>query len=210
MKQLHEDLWQSAKYSSGILNTHAYFLRRPEGNVLFYNTGFDDDLQTIAELGGIEFQLLTHRDESGPSLQVIKARFGAKLGCSALEVPMIGQDAQVDLIFEPTVTQLGDIKIIHTPGHTDGSVCYFYKSPHGKSYLFTGDTFFQWNGEWSVFVMPSAGGSETALAESLQKLRDLEPDVVMSSGFVGEVAMVEPTRDEWIVAIDKQIASLTK
>ena len=69
----------------GTLNTHAYFLLRPEGNVLFYNTGNDDDLEEITELGGIQFQLLSHRDESGPSLNRIKDRFGSKLCCSALE-----------------------------------------------------------------------------------------------------------------------------
>ncbi|WP_315981791.1 hypothetical protein [Aliamphritea spongicola] len=38
MQQITEDLWQSDKYSSGILNSHAYLLIRPGGNVLFYNT----------------------------------------------------------------------------------------------------------------------------------------------------------------------------
>ena len=32
MKQLRRDLWQSTRHQSGILNAHAYFLERPEGN----------------------------------------------------------------------------------------------------------------------------------------------------------------------------------
>ena len=79
----------------GTLNTHAYFLRRPEGNVLFYNTGNEGDLEEIAELGGIQAQLLSHRDESGPSLNRIRDLFGSKLCCSALEAPIIGKDAPV-------------------------------------------------------------------------------------------------------------------
>ena len=124
MKQLQEDLWQSTIHSMGTLNTHAYFLRRPEGNVLFYNTGHDGDLEKIAELGGIQAQLLSHRDESGPSLNRIKDLFGSKLCCSALEAPIIGKDAQVDIAFQSSDQHLGDIAIIHTPGHTDGSICF--------------------------------------------------------------------------------------
>ena len=67
MKQIAPDLWQSSLYQTGILNTHAYFLERPSGNVLFYNTGDDDDLRHISEHGGVAYQLLTHRDEAGAS-----------------------------------------------------------------------------------------------------------------------------------------------
>ena len=194
----------------GSLNTHAYFLRRPEGNVLFYNTGNDGDLEQIAELGGIRFQLLSHRDESGPSLNRIKDRFGSRLCCSALEAPIIGKDASVDITLQVEHHHLGDIDIIHTPGHTAGSICFFYKSPYGKSYLFTGDTIFQSNGKWATLAFPRAGGSKAALAESLIRLRDLNPDIVMCSAFVGDVSVVEVVGDEWAQAIDGNVSRLRK
>ena len=50
MKQLERDLWQSTVHQSGILNTHAYFLERWDGNVLLYSTGDERDLEAIAEL----------------------------------------------------------------------------------------------------------------------------------------------------------------
>ena len=74
MRQLESDLWQSTVHRSGILSTHAYFLERRGGNVLFYNTGDERDLDRIAELGGIRYQLLSHRDESGPSLDRIRTQ----------------------------------------------------------------------------------------------------------------------------------------
>ena len=194
----------------GTLNTHAYFLRRPEGNVLFYNTGHDGDLEKIAALGGIRFQLLSHRDESGPSLNRIKDRFGSRLCCSALEAAIIGEDAQVDRAFQSSDRHLGDIDIIHTPGHTAGSICFFYKSPYGKSYLFTGDTIFQSNAKWATLAFPRAGGSEASLAQSLLRLRDLNPDVVMCSAFVGGVSVVEVIGDEWAQAIDDNVSRLLK
>ena len=210
MKQLQEDLWQSTIHSMGSLNTHAYFLRRPEGNVLFYNTGNDGDFEKIAEMGGIQFQLLSHRDESGPSLNRIKDLFGSRLCCSALEAPIIGKDAQVDVTFQAEDHHLDDIDVIHTPGHTEGSICFFYKSPYGKSYLFTGDTIFQSNAKWATFVTPQAGGSKASLAESLLRLRNLKPDVVMCSAFVGNVSIVEVIGDEWTQAIDDNVRRLLK
>ena len=194
----------------GSLNTHAYFLRRPEGNVLFYNTGDEGDLEKIAGLGGIQFQLLSHRDEAGPSLNRIKERFGSKLCGSALEAPFVGEDAHVDIAFQSNDRHLGDIDIIHTPGHTAGSICFFYKSPYGKSYLFAGDTIFQSNAKWATLVFAQAGGSEAALAESLLRLRDLNPDMVMCSAFVGDASVVEITGDEWAQAIDDNVNRLMK
>ena len=210
MRQLERDLWQSTRHQSGILNTHAYFLERPEGNVLFYNIGHDQDVETIAKLGGIRYQLLSHRDESGPSLERIRSRFGSKLGCSSVEAPVVGSDAPVDVIFEEGHRSLEDIEILHTPGHTDGSICFFYRSPTGKSYLFTGDTLFQWNGRWATLVLRNAGGSNEALGESLLRLRDLEPDVVLWSGFVGDVSFAEVTREEWQLAIDQASRQLNR
>ena len=203
MRRIEPDLWQSTLHQSGFLNTHAYVLERPEDNVLFYNIGAERDLKTLDELGGIRYQLLSHRDESGPLLERIRSRFGSKLGCSSLEAPVVGRDASVDLIFEDGDSSLEDIDVIHTPGHTDGSVCFFYRSPTGKSYLFTGDTVFQWNGRWATLVLRNAGGSNEALAESLLRLRDLEPDVVLRSGFVGDVSFAEVTRGEWRTAIEQ-------
>ena len=52
-------------------------------------------------------------------------------------------------------------------------------------------------------VLRNAGGSNEALGESLLRLRDLEPDVVLWSGFVGDVSFAEVTREEWQTAIDQ-------
>lgn len=206
MKWLYEDVWQSECYSSGVLNTHAYVLTRPQGNVLFYNTGAARDLDHVEKLGGIRYQLLTHRDEVGGSLARIRDRFGSKLGIGKLEVPYVEQHSPVDIAFEPADTQLDDIRVFFTPGHTDGSICYYYESPHGASYLFSGDTFFKSCGRWSTFVIPGFGGTDADMADSLRKLRDLRPDVIMSSGFVGDVSHGEVTNAEWLEALDRHIA----
>ncbi len=107
MKQVAPDLWQSQLCRSGILSTHAYFLERPSGNVLFYNTGDEDDLRHMSDRGGIAWQLLTHRDEAGPSQARIRDRFGCKLGCSAIETPFVAKHGKPDLEFND-----GDDRIV--------------------------------------------------------------------------------------------------
>ena len=54
------------------------------------------------------------------------------------------------------------------------------------------------------------GGSKAALADSLLQLRKLDPDLVLSSGFVGDVAMAAVTRDEWAEAIDSTVRRLKR
>ena len=208
MKQLQPDLWQSTIHRAGILNTHAYFLARPAGNILFYNTGHEADLREMAERGGVAYQLLTHRDEAGPSQAGIRDRFGCRLGCSAIEAPFVSAYGKPDLLFGASDDRIEDVGIIHTPGHTDGSICFFYGSPYGRSYLFSGDTIFQWDGEWSTLVLPGSGGSANDLARSLTKLKEISPDLVMSSGFVGEVAYREVAPDEWPAVLEDRVAAL--
>jgi len=208
MKQLYPDLWQSSLYSAGMLNSYAYLLTHPDGNVLFYNTGNEEDLQHIADLGGIKYQLLSHRDEAGHSLKRIRQRFASVLMFSEPEAAAISTYAEADKLFADHDYQLEHIQILHTPGHTDGSVCFAYHSPHGKTYLFTGDTFFQWDAKWATLILKSFGGNETSMANSLLKLRNLQPSVVMSSGFIGDIGLVEPTESEWHQAIDSEIKRL--
>ena len=63
--------------------------------------------------------------------------------------------------------------VLHTPGHTPGSVCYL----HEKS-LFCGDTLF-YQGYGRVDL---TGGSETAMMASLARLMKLPDDMVCYPG----------------------------
>ena len=143
------------------------------------------------------------------SLQTIKDQFGSKLCCNIKEEPSVARSCPVDITFSESSTRILDLEVIHTPGHTDGSVSFVYRSPLGHTYLFTGDTFFQSNRSWGTFVMPQAGGSQKSLIESLNLYRNLNPDVVISSGSnMGSDPFVELTTAEWIDAIDNAIREL--
>ena len=88
-----------------------------------------------------------------------------------------------DLILRPAdiilhdgdVLTLGknEIKVVHTPGHTLGSVCYFT-----EDIIYTGDTLF----DRSIGRTDLYGGSQATLEESLRKLVSLERDYTIYPG----------------------------
>ncbi len=213
MKQLEPDLWQtSRRVIDDTVGTHAYLLIRPTGNLLLYGIGEgqDDDLDAMEALGGVAVQVLSHRDESSPALNDVRERFGSRLACSELEISAISADAEPDLIVGPDcdVPALDGLEILETPGHTDGSISFRYQSPHGKSYLFTGDTILPSQGKWVTFVVDQYGGTFESMEQSLLKMRDLDPDVVVPSAFVGDVAEVEMSDGEWASIIDHRVERL--
>ena len=67
----------------------------------------------------------------------------------------------------------GKIKVIETPGHTLGSVCYLF-----ENYLFAGDTLF--NGSIGRTDFPESDHS--LMVESLKKLKKLDDEIYVLSG----------------------------
>ena len=65
---------------------------------------------------------------------------------------------ELDLLLDASDNRIEDVHITQTAGYPVGNICFLYRSPHNKSYLFTGDTIFQWDGEWSTLVLPHSGG----------------------------------------------------
>jgi glyoxylase-like metal-dependent hydrolase (beta-lactamase superfamily II) len=209
MQQLFPDLWQTrTEHPFHGVSSHAYLLTRPAGNILLYGTGVQEDLQSILDLGGILRQYLSHRDEAGPALASIKQTFGSALCCHALEAKAIGSYCPVDLTFAAREIHLGDLEVIPTPGHTSGSTCFVYSSPHGKKYLFTGDTIYPEGQSWATRVQLLAGGRKSDLRNSLGLLRELQPDVVISSASVGHSPVQTMSAGEWQAIVDGAINSL--
>jgi hydroxyacylglutathione hydrolase len=67
------------------------------------------------------------------------------------------------------------LQVLHTPGHTEGSVC-LYDADYGS--LFSGDTLFA--GSWGRTDLP--GGDEAAMVASLGRLSGLEDQVRVFPG----------------------------
>ncbi len=67
------------------------------------------------------------------------------------------------------------LRVFHTPGHTEGSVCLLAED---DSLLFSGDTLFA--GGWGRVDLP--GGDATAMVESLARLTGLEDPIGVFPG----------------------------
>ena len=70
------------------------------------------------------------------------------------------------------------LKVIETPGHTPGGVCFLLPSSQGASTLFSGDTLFC----GSVGRTDFPGGSMAELRKSLANLTVLPDDTVVIAG----------------------------
>jgi hydroxyacylglutathione hydrolase len=101
---------------------------------------------------------------------------------------------------EGGVIRFGDVRleVLHTPGHTEGSVCLV---SHAEGILFTGDTLFP--GGWGRVDLP--GGDPDAMVASLARLATL-PDglrVLPGHGSATTIARERPWLE--MVARDRRL-----
>lgn len=146
---------------------------------------WNDDMKSLIGDTQLKYILLTHGhyDHTG-GVKEVQSRYGAKVVISAEDEKMLRSAAQsLALIsrapFEKTNADLtvgdGDIitlgetkiKVISTPGHTVGGVCFL-----AENALFTGDTLFSMSCGRTDFP----GGSGREMIYSLRKLRALDGD----------------------------------
>ncbi|MDN4519484.1 MBL fold metallo-hydrolase [Mycolicibacterium austroafricanum] len=209
MEHVLSDLWETRTDSPFPgLTTHAY-LWTP-ANILFYSPATDAQFDELAELGGVNDQYLSHRDEAGPILVRIAERFGSTLHAPAGDLADISGHAHVDVPLNGRYVDYNGVEIIPTPGHSPGSVCYLVSGADGR-YLFTGDTLFRnpdghwWAGYIEGFHQP---GDADTIAESLRTLAEVSPEFVISSAFQGNSAVHRVEPDLWRGHIAHAISGL--
>ncbi len=138
----------------------------------------------------LELLISTHRhwDHIGDNAAVVAAT-GARLGVHALDRPGLERPEPLYAPFpippcvpalalaERDVIALGSIRleVLHTPGHTQGSVCLLVRD---ELALFSGDTLFA--GGWGRVDLP--GGSAEAMVDSLSRLAGLDDPVRVLPG----------------------------
>lgn len=214
MKQIQPDLWETAtEHPAPGLTTHAYLLTREDGNVLFYNTGNRREIRALEKLGGVSYQYLSHLDELGESLVEIHERYGARLAGHVAECDEFARYRAPDIVFEQRGKHLGNIEVIPTPGHSPGSTCFLVHSPHGRRYLFTGDTLYRsGDGGWRAGFIPGHTSPDEipVLAASIRSLGELAPDVVLSSAFSGSSGYQELEPGEWAGIVDRAVDGLLR
>jgi hydroxyacylglutathione hydrolase len=113
-------------------------------------------------------------------VQEIADLCGAEIAIHRLDSAALNDDMQsVALLFGEQAPRIrpqrllsggemiGPLKVIHTPGHTPGSICLYEER---KKILFSGDTVFT-EGSFGRYDLP--GGNLEALKRSVQVLADL-------------------------------------
>jgi len=147
----------------GPFSTNCYILTSNKETIIIDpGAGLKKILKEI-EGGKTNFIILTHYhwDHTSEALK-LKEKTGAKI--------LIGEKEKSFIKFEPDKfledneeIKISDniLKVVHTPGHTKGSICLI-----GENFIFTGDTLFD-NG---VGRTDLPGGCQKDLEVSLKKL----------------------------------------
>ena len=105
------------------------------------------------------------------------------------------QPVTADIIVEDgDIIMLGDspIKVMHTPGHTNGSVCYILEDDR---VIFSGDTLFCMTAGRTDFW----DGSDEKMIESLKKLIALEGDYKVYPGHNRETTLERERTRNWYI-----------
>jgi glyoxylase-like metal-dependent hydrolase (beta-lactamase superfamily II) len=110
----------------------SYLIRRPDGNVLVDSPRFAKVLaDRIAELGGVRFLVLTHKDDVADH-----AKFRERFACERVihRADVRGTTRDCERLIDGDTDLADDLHLICVPGHTRGSIALL----HGDV-LFTGD-----------------------------------------------------------------------
>lgn len=132
--------------------------------------GHYDHVQGVPYLKDTMAKVVSHKDE----VEISSNAYYNGSSSYSKDVTVIPDTLVSDNdILEDFVTK---IRVIHTPGHTKGGVCYYLED---LGMLFTGDTLFQGTIGRSDFY---SGDSETLLNSIREKLFTLDDDVVCFPG----------------------------
>lgn len=180
-------------FALGPVGTNAYLLINPQNKGLLFDPGANSDkLYDFIDNRGLELQgiLITHAhfDHIG-GLEQLRERTGAPVYIHTLENAWLGDPllngsgrtpwtqivprtvcSPADVVIsEEGELQVGDfmMEILHTPGHSPGSISYRF-----ESFVICGDTLFK-NGIGRTDLLE---GSHTVLMESINKKLLVLPD----------------------------------
>lgn len=180
--------------TGGALGTNCYLAwQEGQENCVAIDPGFEDTeiLQQIRAQGKkLEAILLTHGhfDHVG-GVKLLQEETGCKvyLHEKDLQLPAYLTQGEIPATdyYEDSLQLAGlDISVLHTPGHTPGSVCLLC-----ENVIFSGDTLFA----FSCGRTDLPGGSYPEIRKSLKRLADLPGDYQVLPGH-GEATTMEAER----------------
>lgn len=152
------------KFSVGPLDNNVYVVES-EGEALVID-GAAEPGRILSEVEGIEVEAIlethNHPDHTGALSHLVEA-----LGVRILAHPEDPLPVPTEPLFGGTTVRVGGagLRVLHTPGHTPGSLCFLLETPQG-TLLFSGDTLFPGG-------PGGTGGSPERFAEIMRSLDEL-------------------------------------
>ncbi len=181
------------RFPVGILRTNSYLISYNNKGIIVDPGGINDKLdENIKKLNGIEYIILTH----GHFDHIMEVKRYQKLTGAKVVIGEDEKDFPIDnslnlcsefykkginnfhadiLLKDGDVLNFNgkEIKVISTPGHTIGSVCYCT-----DNIMFSGDTLFR----GKVGRTDLATGNRDDMLNSLRKLYELKTDYLIYPG----------------------------
>lgn len=166
----------------GPLQTNCYILT-DEGRGVIIDPGSEPDRIMNAVSGlTVDLILLTHNHfDHIQALLPVKEAVRSQVAIHTSDMIDIADRELTD--GEKIPFNNNEILVVHTPGHTPGSCCFYL-----KGYLFSGDTLFA--GGWGNTMFP--GGSEEDIFASIKdKLMSLPDETIVCPGHGTETTIGE-------------------
>ncbi|KAJ3671512.1 hypothetical protein LUZ60_007591 [Juncus effusus] len=150
----------------------SYFITHPEGNIMVDCPKFTEKLaKNLEMLGGMRYIFLTHKDDVGEHEKWAR-RFKCERLLHSGDVQETTKDVEKKLHGHGPWTIGSDFDLLYTPGHTEGSVCLYYKP---LKVLFSGDHLFKSHETDRLDISLRYNQQSVSLQlESVKKLLDLD------------------------------------
>lgn len=162
-----QDVYYCGYTSRDSFGATSYLILREQGNILIDSPRFHPHLiKKLEELGGVKLMYLSHQDDVADHA-LFAGHFKCQRIIHRLEVSSSTEDCEMILEGEGDWDLAGDVKILFTPGHTEGHLSLLYKN----NFLFTGDHLFYSAESDKVYASSSVNWFSWPLQQdSLRKL----------------------------------------
>jgi glyoxylase-like metal-dependent hydrolase (beta-lactamase superfamily II) len=183
------------KLSVGRMDNNVYFITVGD-EVAVVDAGSNERDAVLGEVGSRKLQTILQTHNHGDHVTTLRDVVDAT-GAPVLAHRKDSLPVKANPIDDGDVHRLGNVefKVLHTPGHTPGSVC-FLLSEGGESHLFAGDTLFP-GGPGNTFGKTDA--FETIMRSLDEKLFVLPDDTHVYPGHGDDttIGKERPSLEEW-------------
>lgn len=183
------------KVSVGSMDNNIYLIAVGD-QVAVVDAGSNEADAVLGEVGDRRFDVILQTHNHGDHVVTLKD-IVERSGAPVVAHPADALPVSADALADGDVRQLGAVsfRVIHTPGHTPGSVCFLLQEA-GESHLFAGDTLFP-GGPGNTFN--NADAFKTIIDSVEHKLFTLPDDTHVYPGHGGDttIGAEKPNLQEW-------------